>query len=60
MEHRFNKIDAKLDKILDKVGDHRERLAALETKQKGHTTIFTMLWSVVLSGIAILYKKLGG
>jgi hypothetical protein len=55
MEHRFDRIDSKLDKLLDNVGDHRERLAALETKQKGFISILAAL---LVASVSWVFNKL--
>jgi hypothetical protein len=55
MDHRFDTIDKKLDTILEKVGDHRERLASIETKQKG---FISLLVAVLLASVSWVFNKL--
>lgn len=52
METRLNKMDEKLDRILDKVGDQRERIAKLETNQKGFITLISALMTACVTYIA--------
>lgn len=59
MEPRFDRIDGKLDEIIDRLSDQRERIAKLEVRQKGHTSLFALLGSALLSVFAVLFKKLG-
>jgi hypothetical protein len=53
MEQQLDKIEQKVDKILDRVGDHRERIAKIETTQRGFiaviTTIFTAFTAYLFS-----------
>lgn len=52
----LDRIHEKLDKIIDSVGDHRERIARIETTQKGFISIFAVLWTA-LAGFIL--NKLG-
>jgi hypothetical protein len=59
MEPRFDRIDSKLDSILDKVNamsvDHSSRLTHLETTQKG---IIALCVALVTSAFGALAKAL--
>jgi hypothetical protein len=61
MDHRFDKIEEKLDTIrseLHKVAvDHSERLIKLETTQKGFISVLTLLFTAVLGVIVNLFTR---
>jgi len=51
MDHRFDKIDDKLDKILDKIEGHHGRISSVESHQKGFATILGALWVAIIGYI---------
>jgi hypothetical protein len=54
---RFDKIDASLDKISDKLDNHLERIAKVEVWTKGHTTLIAFIATAILS---LVFKLLKG
>lgn len=56
MEKQLDSMDKKLDKISDKLDNHLERIAKLETNQKGIVTIFTAIFAALTSYVIGLFK----
>jgi len=60
MEHRFDKLEEKLDALENKVHEavviHRERIVKLETNQRGFFTGMAGIWALF---IAYIGAKIG-
>ncbi len=61
MNERFDKVEKKLDKILDAINKHRldseNRLTSLEVSQKGFITIFTAALAGVIAYLVNLFNS---
>ena len=58
MEDRLSRIEDKIDNVLERVGDHRERLTKLETTQKGFVSVISALWVAAVAAIGVILKKM--
>lgn len=56
MDMQFKEIHEKLDKILEKVGKHGERIARVETTQGGFIKISTTIFTALVAAVVAIFK----
>lgn len=61
MEHRFDKIDEKIDKLEDLVQEailvHRERIVKLETNQRGFISGIAGIWALFIAYLGVKFGR---